>query len=262
MANPNYAPLKIGVFYDGNLFLHISNYYTYSHPQRSRIDIEGLHKYILNKVADAERVEVEDCIITETQYFRGRLSAYDATKRGNQLYNDRVFEDILMGSGVQTHYMPLREMNGKKEEKGIYVWLALSVYKQCIQNNIDVAVMIVSDTEYLTLFRELKNLGVRVMLLSWDFKYMNDSGNIQVTRTSYELLNIAKYPVDMIKEIDNGLENNDKLIEGLFVVQEQEKDADLIEIHESGEGEILSIKNGCYGLSNIRTITCSFTLVP
>ena len=45
---------RIGVFYDGNYFLHVSNYYNYTHERRSRISINGLHDFIRQKVADLE----------------------------------------------------------------------------------------------------------------------------------------------------------------------------------------------------------------
>ena len=104
---------KIGVFYDGNFFLHTSNYYNYIHPQKRRLSINGLHQFIRYKVAEEEGIDVKDCRIVEAHYFRGRLNASDASQRGNQLYNDRVFDDILMSEGVSTHYLPLRNFFGR-----------------------------------------------------------------------------------------------------------------------------------------------------
>ena len=42
---------KIGIFYDGNFFLHVSNYYQYYHARKSRISISGLHDFIRHRVA-------------------------------------------------------------------------------------------------------------------------------------------------------------------------------------------------------------------
>ena len=33
---------RIGIFYDGNFFFHVSNYYHYHHERRARISIGGL----------------------------------------------------------------------------------------------------------------------------------------------------------------------------------------------------------------------------
>ena len=43
--------VKIGVFYDGGFFHHISNYYRYAHPRKQRISIPGLHDFIRQRVA-------------------------------------------------------------------------------------------------------------------------------------------------------------------------------------------------------------------
>ena len=75
---------RIGVFYDGNYFLHVSNYYNYFHQRRKRINIAGLHDFIRNFVAKEEEVPVRFCQVIEAHYFRGRISAQEASQRGNQ----------------------------------------------------------------------------------------------------------------------------------------------------------------------------------
>ena len=107
---------RIGVFYDGNFLLHASNYYNYIHPVKRRLSLGGLHNFIRHRVAEEEGIEPSKCQIAQAHYFRGRLNAAEAAQRGNQLYNDRVFDDILMSEGIQPHYLPLRNLQGKKEE--------------------------------------------------------------------------------------------------------------------------------------------------
>lgn len=160
------SPLRVGVFYDGNFLLHASNYYNYIHPQRSRISISGLHSFIEKRIAKEEGIDPKWCRISEAHYFRGRINAAEASQRGNQLYNDRVFEDILMAENIQTHYLPLRNYQGKKEERGINVWLSLEVFELAAAGQMDVAVLIVSDTDYAPLLRKLIACGVRVMLIA------------------------------------------------------------------------------------------------
>ncbi|HEY0111437.1 MAG TPA: cold-shock protein, partial [Fibrella sp.] len=120
---------RIGVFYDGNYFLHVSNYYNYSHERRSRISISGLHAFIRSQVADSEDTDKNLCQIVDAHYFRGRLNAHEASQRGNQLFYDRLFDDILMSEGVVTHYLPVKTYQGYRQEKGIDVWLALETYE-------------------------------------------------------------------------------------------------------------------------------------
>ena len=216
MHSNNSTP-KIGVFYDGNFLLHASNYYNYIHPQRRRLSVNGLHDFICQRVAEEEGIDPKRCRICEAHYFRGRLNAADAAQRGSQLYHDRVFDDILMSEGVHTHYLPLRNIYGRKEERGTDVWLSLEVFEMALLGKIDVAVLVVADTDYVPLVRKLIAMGVRVMLISWEFEYTNDEGIRIVTKTSHELLNLAHYPVPMQEVIDCGLKQNNQLIMNLFV---------------------------------------------
>mgnify|MGYP000913015474 CR=1 FL=1 len=131
---------RIGVFYDGNFLLHASNYYNYIHPVKRRLSLGGLHNFIRHRVAEEEGIEPSKCQIAQAHYFRGRLNAAEAAQRGNQLYNDRVFDDILMSEGIQPHYLPLRNLQGKKEERGIDVWLSLEAYELAMTGRIDTVV--------------------------------------------------------------------------------------------------------------------------
>ncbi|MEZ4983795.1 MAG: NYN domain-containing protein [Saprospiraceae bacterium] len=257
---------RIGVFYDGNYFLHVSNYYNYDHPRQRRLSITGLHNFIKQEVATLEGNPPGLCQIVDAHYFRGRLSAQEAHQRGAVLYWDRVFDDILMSAGVTTHYLPLRSSNGRKEEKGIDVWLALEAYENAVHKHFDVLVLIASDGDFLPLVRKLNTLGTRVMILSWDFEFTNDMGKTMITRTSQDLLEEVSYPVPMHEIIDNRLRRNDPIITSLFVPGESKRrthpvfsegsdDAinvsgmaapDQTAIGESHVSEILSLKNG-YG---------------
>jgi cold shock CspA family protein/uncharacterized LabA/DUF88 family protein len=236
---------KIGVFYDGNFLLHASNYYNYIHNQHRRLSITGLHQFIRNWIAEEEGVEVKQCRIVEAHYFRGRINAAEASQRGNQLYNDRVFDDILMSEDVHTHYLPLRNLMGRKEERGIDVWLSLEVFELALLRKLDVVALIVSDTDYVPLIRKLNAMGVNVMLLSWEFDYQNEEGTKVVTKTSHDLLRLATYPVPMHEVIDDGLEMGDPLVIDLFVTPETKSSSSFVSGSKQKEtSEILSIKNG------------------
>ena len=232
---------RIGVFYDGNFLLHASNYYNYIHPVKRRLSLGGLHNFIRHRVAEEEGIEPSKCQIAQAHYFRGRLNAAEAAQRGNQLYNDRVFDDILMSEGIQPHYLPLRNLQGKKEERGIDVWLSLEAYELAMTGCIDTVVLIVSDTDYTPLMRKLTGLGLRIMLLSWEFEYVNDDGVKMVTKTSHELLSLATYPVAMHDVINYGVQQNNPLISEMFVAPDPSRQAREQTFETS---EILSLKNG------------------
>lgn len=256
MNNNNGKLRRIGVFYDGNYFLHVSNYYNYVHERKSRISIAGLHDFVRHKVAEYEgdSTSYRHCQIVDAHYFRGRLAASEASQRGNQLYFDRVFDDILMHEGVTTHYLPVRSSaQGVRYEKGIDVWLALEAFEQAFYKRFDVLVLIASDGDYVQLCRKLNTLGSSVMLLSWDFEFTDDFGNNRVTRTSQDLLTMVTYPVAMHELIDNRIDKNKSLVTNLFVPKEPRvplanREFAIRKDHEEGVhvSEILSMKTG-YG---------------
>ncbi|MCB9276480.1 MAG: NYN domain-containing protein [Lewinellaceae bacterium] len=210
---------KIAVFYDGNYFYHVSNYYNYVHERKCRISIKGLHNFIRHKVAELEgqALELRLCQIVDAHYFRGRLSASEASNKVNQLYYERVFEDILMSEGVTTHYLPLRTFSGRKTEKGVDVWLALEAFELAFYKRFDVVVLIASDGDYVPLIRKLNSLGIRVMVLAWDFEFIDDFGNNRATRTSQDLLEEAVYPLAMHELIDSRTAQDSFLADSLFV---------------------------------------------
>lgn len=261
MFRPNTFTPRIAIFYDGNFLLHTSNYYNYIHPIRKRISINGLHRFIKHQVADRYGVSTDQCHIVGAHYFRGRLSASEASARSNQLYNDRVFDDILMAEGISTHYLPLRNFGARREERGTDVWLALEAFEMASRSMMDIAVLLISDTDYIPLLRKLAALDIRSMVMAWDFEYVSDEGVRMVTKTSYELISMADYPMVMHDVIDRGLETGESLIENIFVSNATTSFTDQISTSESFnsphlqityskserlEGEILSVKNG-YG---------------
>lgn len=248
--NKDLSLTRIGVFYDGNYFLHVSNFYNYFHERKSRISISGLHHFIRNHVAQQEGTDERLCQIVDAHYFRGRLNANEASQQGNSLYYDRMFDDILSSEGVTTHYLPVKtSQSGTKHEKGIDVWLALEAFELAFYKRFNVLVLIASDGDYVPLIRKLNTLGTRVMVLSWDFEYTNDYGKEMVTRTSQDLLEEVTYPVAMHEIIDNRVKKNEPLINNLFVPQskqrvfEKPKEKATVTINEK-TGTIMTLKNG------------------
>ncbi|WP_317129125.1 NYN domain-containing protein [Hymenobacter sp. UV11] len=212
--------IRVGVFYDGNYFLKISDYYYFQHERKARISLEGLHEFIRHQVAEEEDVDVRLAQITTSHFFRGRLSATEARDK-DRLFHDRLLDDILMNLGVCTHYMPLKTRDGRLQEKGIDVWLSLEALEMALHKTLDVVVLIAGDSDYVPLIRKLNTVGTRVMLLNWDFKYEDFKGETRVTRASQHLLEQATYPVAMHAVIDRGLQEQDEVVENMFVTQSE-----------------------------------------
>jgi cold shock CspA family protein len=251
--NVNNRLIRIGVFYDGNYFLHVSNFYNFSHPRRARISISGLHDFVRRHIAELEGVDPRYCQVVDTHYFRGRLPAHEAKSR-NKLLSERLFDDILMKEGVITHYLPL----SNRGEKGIDVWLALEAFEAVVQKQYNVLVIIACDSDFVPLVRKINAMGTRVMVLGWDFEYTDEFGNRRVTVTSSSLLQEVTYPVLMHKLIDEKANQGDPQIENLFVPKDQNYSLKALEQYtpESAEqrytGRVQNIKEG-YGFIETET---------
>ena len=240
------------MFYDGNYFLHVSNYSNYIHDRQSRISISGMHDFVRHQVAHEEGTDYRLCQIVDAHYFRGRLNARDASSQGNSLFYDRVFDDILMSEGITTHYLPVKpSFQGGKQEKGIDVWFALEAFELAFYKRFNVLVLIASDGDYVPLVRKLNTLGTRVMVLSWDFEYTDKYGNNRITRTFQDLLEEVTYPIAMHEVIDNRVRKNEPMVNSLFVPKVERPKEKLFVKPDSSDKDIktstvLSIKNG-YG---------------
>jgi cold shock CspA family protein len=161
------------------------------------------------------------CHIIDAHFFRGRFTAREANEKPNQLYYDRVFDDVLMYNNVQTHYLPLKDMQGRKKEKGIDVLMALETYELCMLKRYDVVVLVASDGDHVPLVRKLHALGCKTMLLGWDFEFTDaETGEFQYTRTSTDLWNEVTYPLQMHDVIEEGLKEDNEVIRDCFVVRE------------------------------------------
>lgn len=242
---------RIGVFYDGNYFLHVSNYYAYHHERRSRISISGLHEFVRHRIAEEQGKDFHLCQIVDAHYFRGRLSAQEASAEGNRLYYDRLFDDILMMEGVTTHYLPVRtNFQGFRQERGIDVWMALEAFELALHKQFDVVVLIASDSDFVPLVRKLHTLGVRVMLLGWDYEFFDEEGRRRSTVTSQFLWEEVTYPVAMQNVIEDDKEK-DFPVTRLFVERKKlpvETGEELVTVEE-GEvktSTVFSLKDG-YG---------------
>lgn len=208
--------MRIGIFYDGNYFYHVSNYYCYAHPRRARLSIPGIHEFIKKMVSEKEHVDERLCQIVDCHYFRGRLPAMEANAR-RILLNERIFDDILMREGVVTHYLPMSH----GMEKGVDVSLALETLELAIFKQFNILVLIASDGDYVPLVRKLNSLGTRVMVLAWNFEYMDDNGNLRYTGTSQKLLSEVSYPLIMDQIIDGKIRFDRINVDSLFVPSSQ-----------------------------------------
>lgn len=189
--------LRVAVFYDGNYFLRVSNYYNYYHPSvKARLGIKALHQFITKKIKTATQNTIVK--IVDSHYFRCRMNAKDTAEKGDLLYFDRLFDEILSGQGVTTHYFPFR--SGDIE---LHSSMILESYDTAVQDKADVIVLITSSSTYVPLVNRLNALGKKVMLMHWEFEYEDDYDGQVCTKTSHELIQSVNLPVSMSTYIDN-----------------------------------------------------------
>lgn len=156
---------SIGVFIDGGYFAKVNE--ALEDSLAFNIQIKPLFQYIRSKIAAGQNLDINDCYITESHYFRGRYRVNDANSK-HLLFKERKFEDTLIENDVIFHYKHLREIQNEVIEKGIDVWFALEAYELSLFRDFDFVVLITGDADHEMLIKKLKSLKVHVVLLTWN----------------------------------------------------------------------------------------------
>lgn len=191
---------------DGSYLYRVSTFYKFDHDVRKRISFDGLINYLRKRVARIENIEESLCLVTESHWFKGKLSMpqirqkyADEHERLRFLEGERSVDDALMFRGIVQHTFPVKvDPDGYIEEKGIDVWLANEALEIANQRVCDIMVLIASDTDFVPLVRKLAGLGVRTLLVGWDVQ--NAQG--LTLRTSQYLINECAYYLPLHEYID------------------------------------------------------------
>lgn len=160
---------SIGIFIDGGYFAKINE--ALENNLSLNIQIKPLFQFIRTEIARRNELDLSDCYITESHYFRGRYRVNDANSK-HLLFKERKFEDTLIENDVIFHYKHLREVQKDGDitviEKGVDVWFALEAYELSLFRNFDFVVLITGDADHEMLVKKLKSLKVHVVLLTWN----------------------------------------------------------------------------------------------
>ena len=97
---------SIGLFIDGGYYADIDKGLL---SESRRLNLKGLIKYLQKSIAEHFGLDVQQCLVTESHFYRGRFRSADAKKAG-RLESDRIFEDRLIENDVVFHYKHVREM--------------------------------------------------------------------------------------------------------------------------------------------------------
>ena len=82
---------SIGLFIDGGYYADIDKGLL---AESRRLNLKGLIKYLQKAIAEKYGLATEQCLVTESHFYRGRFRSMDAKKAG-KLESDRIFEDRL-----------------------------------------------------------------------------------------------------------------------------------------------------------------------
>jgi len=183
--------IRVGVFYDGVFFNHVTSYFNFVHPKRAKLDIYKIHNLIRDRASSLHGVDIRRCQIVGGHYFKGR--ALEATHE--QMYWDRCFDDLLQKAGVTTHYITT---NAEGREKGIDVLLALEAYEGAFRRQYDVIALFAGDSDFVPLIRKLAAIGIETIVIG-----ANVINGDKHTRVSTILQNTAALSVLLDRTIDD-----------------------------------------------------------
>jgi hypothetical protein len=141
--------VRIGVFYDGTWFAYLSDFYATAHRRAARIALDGLHDAVRWYVHTATGRPLDECVVAEAHYARGRIDTPAAS-----------FDAALTAAGVVRHDLPL--VGGK--EKGVDVQLALEAWDRAMTVPLQWVVLLTGDADFTPLVTRLGDRGVHVIV--------------------------------------------------------------------------------------------------
>lgn len=158
--------IRTEIFIDGNFFFQASNFFRYQHPQKKRLNLEGIITLAKKNLSSSKT----PAIITRIRIYRGR---YPEPTSG-----ESVFEEFATRVGIEINKFPIQ--NG--EEKEVDVALALDAYETAKDNYCDAIVLLAGDADFLPLIKKIHKCHVKTLLIG-----CNATTEDSWTKTSYRL---------------------------------------------------------------------------
>ena len=161
------AICRIGVFYDGTYFSKSQKYFY--RTDVGWLDFRALHSFIEDYVRNKEQGYFAYKVVYGG-WFQGLHTSRQTEPKF--LHKDRNLHHDLMHAGVETKFVPMSESkkDEKPHEKGVDVALAVDAMKVGLSGTIDLAVLVAGDADFVPLLRELMKVGVRTLILYFDYK--------------------------------------------------------------------------------------------
>jgi uncharacterized LabA/DUF88 family protein/cold shock CspA family protein len=204
--------------YDGGYLRIARQYYRNEHDLGAWLNLNALHELICKRIANWLKIPNKQVRVTEAHLYAGRPDTEFMRSRGSLMEEVVEFDGSLYAAKIVTHYRRLRPpANGRAvAEKGVDVALSLATYRQVQTGMVDVVVLVAGDADFVPLLDVLQMQKIPVLVVAFDFCYLNDAGTEVRTGCSEDLKNLATWTIDLSEEINQ--RNRSSEIKALFPV--------------------------------------------
>ena len=206
--------IKIGIFYDGNYFRHVNNYYQYTKKQW--INLKKFHEFIQDTVAKEKYIKPESCQILSKHCFMGEHSIMDVPI--SQIAKQRCFKEYLEEE-ITVNALKLIKMIKEEgemvrvrfKEDAVDTKFVLETIRIVEENKLDVVALICGDSDFTSLIQDLKDKKKKTILFFWNLFYKDKNEKEQTTTTSKKLLKEVDYRIPMHTIIDEPTSQYDEI---------------------------------------------------
>ena len=177
---------RIGIFYDGSFFAQAQRYF-YHDRKVGWLSFQPFHGFIEQFIGTKEQGFASYKVVYAA-WHQGLFTAKDATEE--QLRFDRNRYHDLLHAGIEPKYLPMSQAHG---EKGTDVALAVNALQVALDCQIDIAVLVTGDGDFVPLVRALNKQGIRVLAAYFDFA----DNNGRKCFINERLLNCCNYSLEI-----------------------------------------------------------------
>jgi uncharacterized LabA/DUF88 family protein len=200
---------RIGVFYDGSFFACAQRYFAYA-KKIGWLQFQPFHELLEATMRDKEQ-GFASYKVTYAGWYQGLFKSTQATFE--QLKFDRNRYHDLLHAGIQPKFLPVSE---SEKEKGIDVSMAVDVLQIANEGDIDIAVLVTGDGDFIPVVRTIMKYGIRSMAVYFEYNEGEHKSFI-----NERLLKTCNYAINVnTLEKDHKFKDNFKR---LFYVSEKKK---------------------------------------
>jgi uncharacterized LabA/DUF88 family protein len=182
----NASLCRIGVFYDGSYFTYARRYF-YFDRQFGWLDFKPFHVLLENYIRTKEQ-GFNHYRVVYGAWYQGMFSSGQADEK--HLKSDRNLYHDLMHAGIDPKFIPMPQSGAN--EKGADVALAIGAMQVGMEQEVDIAVLVTGDGDFVPLVCALMKRGVRVMAAYFQYDHADHPGYI-----NERLANVCNYTLNV-----------------------------------------------------------------